>query len=112
MVRAVGAWLSLWALAGVALVPLAIGLAWAQARAHRYALTADALHVESGALWRTRRTVPRDRTQAVTRRATWMQRRRGLASVVVDTAAGPALGLRIHDLDAGTAAALVADLRV
>ncbi len=111
LVPAIGAWLSLWALWGVALVPLAVGLAWAQARAHRYALTDDALHVESGAFWRTRRSVPRDRTQAVTQRATWMQRRRSLASVVVDTAAGPALGLRIHDLDTETAAALVADLR-
>lgn len=109
-----GLWplVGVWALAGVAAgVALGRVAAVAQARAHRYALTADALHVEHGAFWRTRRSVPRDRVQGVSRQATWMQRRRGLATVVVDTAGGPGLGLRVRDLDAAAASALVADVR-
>lgn len=90
---------------------LAVVLARAKARAHRHALTGDALHVESGALWRVRRSVPRDRVQGLSVVATVMQRRQGLASVVVDTAAGPALGLRVRDLAAADARLLADALR-
>ncbi|MFB6121420.1 MAG: PH domain-containing protein [Halobacteriaceae archaeon] len=92
-------------------VPPAAHLKW---RHRGYAVRDDHLLVRAG-FW-TRRTtvVPYERLQTVQRRATLFQRRRGLGSVVADTASGAVLrrgGAVVHDVDAGDASALSRRLR-
>jgi putative membrane protein len=65
---------------------LALGVAEGRALAH--GIDARLLVVRHGALMRTRSLVPLERLQAVTLRASWFQRRLGLASLVAHVA-GP-----------------------
>ncbi|HYE57124.1 MAG TPA: PH domain-containing protein [Rhodothermales bacterium] len=107
-----GTFVSTQALWGLVLVPLLYALARAQARAHVWTLTADTLHVRQGVFWRRGHVVPRGGVQTAACRATLMQRRLGLASVVVDTAGGSGRGVVVHDLPEEQAATLLASLRL
>ncbi|HYE57957.1 MAG TPA: PH domain-containing protein [Rhodothermales bacterium] len=107
-----GTYISTQALWGLVLTPLLYALARAQARAHVWALTADALHVQEGVLWRRGYVVPRGGVQTAAYYATLMQRRLGLASLIVDTAGGSGRGVVVHDLPEDEAATLLASLRL
>lgn len=67
------------------LVPLAIA-ALLQRRFHRYALRHTSLQVMRGVVAQRDWIVPFENVQVVTLRAGWLQRRLGIASVLVDTA--------------------------
>ncbi|HZF42231.1 MAG TPA: PH domain-containing protein [Sphingomonadaceae bacterium] len=77
-------------------------------RFHRYALGDDLLFIRSG-VWRQELwIVPTARLQTLTLTRSWLQRRLGLASVLVDTAGAPMLGgPRIVDLSLARAQALM-----
>lgn len=95
------------ALGGLALVPLAWWLAWAQWRAHGYAFDGRVLVVQHGALWRRQWHLPLAKFQTVERWANLFQRRLGLASVYVDTAGAPDVGAPVvEDLPEEEARAL------
>lgn len=69
----------------VLLVPMAIA-ALLQRRFHRYALRHTSLQVMRGVIAQRDWIVPFENVQVVTLRASWLQRRLGIASVLVDTA--------------------------
>lgn len=98
-------------LAGLALVPPAAYLRW---RHRGYALNEDALVTRSGFWRRSTRVVPYYRIQTVLVARSPFQRRRDLATVVVDTASSASLlggNATAHDVDETTAAGLRDDLR-
>ncbi|WP_343519001.1 PH domain-containing protein [Sphingomonas sp.] len=74
------AWLGL-----LLLIPMAIA-ALLQRRFHRYALRHTSLQVMRGVIAQRDWIVPFENVQVVTLRASWLQRRLGIASVLVDTA--------------------------
>lgn len=74
------AWLGL-----IPLIPLA-GTALLQRRFHRYAMRHTSLQVMRGVVAQRDWIVPFENIQVVTLRAGWLQRRLGIASVLVDTA--------------------------
>lgn len=96
------------------LLPLtAVGLAVALLRPtrHRYASTADGVQVRRGVLGRRDWTVPHGAIQTLIVRQGPLQRRLGLATVRIDTAAGGAAGgPHVHDLETARAAEFVARL--
>ncbi len=92
------------------LLPL-LAVALLRRKHHRYVLSGDLLQVQRGVITRTTWVVPTARIQSITLSRGWVQRRLGLASVLIDTAgAGIFAGPDIHDLNERAAAALVADL--
>src|SRR5262249_12344890 len=103
----VGGWRAMLALLAVT-VPLGLIAATRQARAMRYAVSGPHVVIESGWLRRTRHPPWLDRIQVVALGASPFDRRHGMATVVVDTAAGSGPGARmeIPFLDAATARAL------
>lgn len=87
-------------------------LAFLERRHHRYRVDAGLLQVQRGVIRRTVWIVPVARIQTVTLQRGWLQRRLGLASVMVDTAGGGMFGgPNVHDLALTDAQALVAALR-
>jgi len=92
----------------LALVPVLVGIALLERRFHRYALTPDLLFIRRG-VWRQRMwMVPTDKVQSVALVQGFVQRRLGLASILVDTAGGSALGgPRVIDIRLGRARALL-----
>lgn len=85
------------------LLPL-VGRALLDRRHHRYGLAAGLLQVQRGVLSRTTWIMPLSRINVVSLRQSWLQRRLGLATVLIDTAGGGWFdGPDIHDLkdDAG-----------
>jgi putative membrane protein len=106
-----------WRFAGlgfVVLAPFAIMLATRQSRAIHYAAAATQVWLWQGWQWRTLQLTWVDRVQVIAVRESPFDRRHGMASVVVDTAAGGGLGARmsIPFLDAATAQALARRLAV
>jgi putative membrane protein len=80
------------------LVPV-IGAALLGRRYHRYRLASGLLQVQRGVLNRTTWIAPLSRVQVVSLRRSWLQRRLGLATVLVDTAGGArSHGPDIHDV--------------
>lgn len=98
----------------VVLLPLpAAGLVVALLRPgrHRFASTADSVQVRRGVLGRRDWTVPHGAVQTVIVRQGPLQRRLGLATVRIDTAAGGAAGgPHVHDLETARTTAFVARL--
>lgn len=93
------------------LLPLIV-VALLDRRHHRYRVTAGRLHVQRGVLGRTTFILPVSKAQVVTLRQSWLQRRLGLATVLVDTAGGGMFGgPDVHDLREADGWALIADLR-
>lgn len=91
---------------GLALVPVAAHLKWSN---RGYALGEDHVVTQNGFWTRERRVVPYHRVQTVFTTATVFQRRRDLATLVVDTAGSTSLlggDARAVDVDAETAASL------
>lgn len=86
------------AVAVAALVPPALGAAWGAAayRGLGWAERDDVHHSRTGALARQTAIVPAPRVQSAAVVSSWFQRRRGLASVRLDLAAG-----RVHVVDRG-----------
>ncbi|WP_375402761.1 PH domain-containing protein [uncultured Sphingomonas sp.] len=74
--------------------------AWAllDRRHHRYRLASGLLQVQRGVWGRTDWIVPTAYVQVATVRRSWLQRRLGLATLLVDTAGGGAAAPDIHDL--------------
>ncbi|MCW4463619.1 PH domain-containing protein [Sphingomonas sp. BT-65] len=92
------------------LIPLAIA-ALLQRRFHRYALRHTSLQVMRGVIAQRDWIVPFENVQVVTLRAGWLQRRLGIASVLVDTAgAGGGGAPDVVDLNLPDARALAAGL--
>lgn len=78
---------------------------------HGYALDRGVLTIRAGAILRRLRFLPAHRIQAIDLEQSFFQRRRGLASVVVDTAGAQQVFTPcIHDLPLDEALALVARL--
>lgn len=75
-----------WLWAGIALVPLPVGLALLQRRRHRYGLRETSAQVTRGVLTQRDWIVPYGAVQAISVRRSWLQRRLGLATVTIDTA--------------------------
>ncbi|AQR73050.1 hypothetical protein BXU08_04610 [Sphingomonas sp. LM7] len=71
---------------GLTLVPVPVGVALLQRRHHRYGLRATSVQVARGVLSQRDWTVPYAAVQTLTVRRTWLQRRLGLATVMIDTA--------------------------
>ena len=93
------------------LLPL-VGIALLDRRHHRYRLTSGLLQVQRGVLSRTTWIMPLSRINVVSLRQSWLQRRMGLATVLVDTAGGGWFdGPDIYDLKANAARLLVDRLR-
>jgi putative membrane protein len=89
-----------------------IALALIDRRYHRYRVSQGALQVQRGVLGRKTWIVPIRRVQAVSVRRSWLQRRLGLATVMVDVAGGsPFDGPHVHDLHLPDALALLRALR-
>jgi putative membrane protein len=105
---------SIWyrpALLLLALLPILAIHAALERRFHRYAVDGELLFVARGVLKQRLFVVPVASIQAISLARTWLQRKLGLASLVVDTAGAPVTKVpRIVDLDAETAEALLADL--
>ncbi len=99
------------ALIALVLVPALVGVALLERRFHRYALTADQLFIRRG-VWRQQMwMVPTTKMQSVTLVQGFVQRRLGLASILVDTAGGSAFGgPRVIDMRLGVARGLLSDL--
>ncbi len=75
---------------------------------HGYALEGGVLTVRAGAIIRRLRYLPTHKIQSLELEQSFFQRRRGLASVFIDTAgAQPAFMPRLHDLLLGDARALI-----
>lgn len=94
----------------LAVVPVAAHLKWANLG---YALTDDHFIAREGFWTRTTRVVPYYRVQTLVESATVFQRRRDLATLVVDTAGAQGLGTndaRALDIDAGRASELRVEL--
>lgn len=102
--------------AAVLAVPVVIALAWMHAHLYvkhtRWALERDMLLFQSGWLTRRLTVVPRDRVQSLSVSTSPFDRRRHMASVIVDTAGGSArsAGVRIRYLPADVARDLAAAL--
>lgn len=97
-------------LASPLLIPFAAAALLGRRR-HRYRLADGLLQVQRGVVGRTTWIVPARHVQTVTLRRGWLQRRLGLATVLVDTAGGGRTdGPNVHDLREGDAWALVAAL--
>lgn len=80
------------------LLPL-LASAVLERRHHRYQLVSGLLQVQRGVIGRDTWIVPVARVQAVTLRRSWLQRRLGLATVLIETAGGSRFdGPHIHDL--------------
>lgn len=93
------------------LLPL-VGIALLGRRHHRYGLNSGLLQVQRGVLSRTTWIIPLSRINVVSLRQSWLQRRMGLATVLVDTAGGGWFdGPDIYDLKANAAWLLVDRLR-
>lgn len=93
------------------LLPL-IGMTLLDRHHHRYGLTSGLLQVQRGVLSRTTWITPVSRMNVVSLRQSWLQRRMGLATVLVDTAGGGWFdGPNIHDLKKDAARLLVDRLR-
>lgn len=93
------------------LLPL-IGTALLDRRHHRYGLSSNLLQVQRGVLSRTTWITPVSRINVVSLRQSWLQRRMGLATVLIDTAGGGQFDSpNIHDLKDGVARLLVDRLR-
>lgn len=89
-----------------------VALALLARRHHRYGLSSDRLMVVRGVLRRTSWIVPLDRVQSVAVESGWLQRRLGLATVVVDTAGASVLSApHVHDLRVADAWTLAGRLR-
>lgn len=89
-----------------------VAVAIVDRRYHRYRVLNGALQVQRGVLGRKTWIVPTQRVQAVTLRSSWLQRRFGLATVLVDVAGGSALdGPHVHDVHLPDALALLDALR-
>lgn len=71
---------------GVALVPVPVGLALLQRRRHRYGLRETSAQVTRGVLSQRDWIVPYAAVQTISVRRSWLQRRLGLSTVVIDTA--------------------------
>lgn len=100
------------ALAASPLLSPLLLIALLERRHHRYRVAAGLLQVQRGVIRRTVWIVPTARIQTVTLRRGWLQRRLGLATVMVDTAGGGMFtGPNVHDLSTADAQALVAALR-
>ncbi len=98
-------------LVGVAVLPVAVGIALLQRRFHRYALAADSLQVMRGVVAQRDWIVPVANVQVVTLQASWLQRRLGIASVLVDTAGAKGSGRPgVVDVNLPDAQALAAGL--
>jgi putative membrane protein len=96
------------ALLATPLLLLPIGAAVLDRRHHRYRLEAGLLQVRRGVVGRTTWITPVSRVQVISLRRSWLQRRLGLATLLVDTAGGARFdGPNIHDLreDVGRALA-------
>lgn len=92
------------------LIPLAIA-ALLQRRFHRYALRHTSLQVMRGVIAQRDWIVPFENVQVVTLRAGWLQRRLGIASVLVDTAGASGGGAPdVVDLNLPDARALATGL--
>lgn len=89
-------------------IPPVIAIAIVERGAHRYALDRDLLFVQAG-YWRRRLwIVPLASVQAMTLRRTWLQRRLGVATLILDTAgAASGAGAAIRDLRIDPAEALL-----
>jgi len=74
------------------LLVLAVGSALLSRRHHRFRFGSDLLQVQRGVLNRTTWIVPVPRVQVVSLRRSWLQRRLGLATVLIDTAGGSRFG--------------------
>ena len=96
---------------GLALVPVPVGTALLQRRYHRYGLRGTSVQVTRGVLSQRDWIVPYTSVQTVSVRRTWLQRRLGLATVMVDTAgAGGWHRPEIADVAAPIAAELASAL--
>lgn len=71
---------------GLALLPVPVGVALLQRRHHRYGLRETSVQVARGVLSQRDWIVPYGAVQVVAVRRTWLQRRLGVATVLVDTA--------------------------
>ncbi|HEX8556028.1 MAG TPA: PH domain-containing protein [Sphingomonas sp.] len=92
------------------LLPLAIAAVLGR-RHHRYRVASGLLHVQRGVIARTMWIMPIARVQSVTLRRSWLQRRLGLATILVDTAGGGRFGgPDVHDLRLADARTLMANL--
>jgi putative membrane protein len=102
--------------AAVFTVPIVVALAWLHAHLHvkytRWALERDVLLFRTGWLTRRMTIVPRDRVQSLNVSESPFDRRRRMASLMVDTAGGSArsAGVRIHYLPQDVARRLAAEL--
>ena len=93
------------------LLPL-IGTALLDRRHHRYGLSSNLLQVQRGVLGRTTWITPVSRINVISLRQSWLQRRMGLTTVLIDTAGGSwSDGPNIHDLKKDAARLLVDRLR-
>lgn len=97
----------LWALLGVAAV---LALAWwlggARHRHTRYRLDEDGLHVARGIWWKSETLVPRTRVQHLDLERGPIERRLGLASLVLHTAGTRLNAVKLAGLDAEDARAI------
>ncbi|WP_254544283.1 PH domain-containing protein [Halomarina pelagica] len=99
--------------ATLALLPVALAAAHLKWRSRGYAVDDGHVVTRNGFLVRTTRIVPYHRVQTVLTSQTVFQRRRDLATLVVDTAGSRSLtggGVRAVDVDAGTAERLRDDV--
>lgn len=96
----------------LAALPLLFVAALLERRFHSFALAGGTLYIRRG-LWRQELwIVPVEKAQTVSLTRSFLQRRLGLASVLVDTAGAPVLGgPRVVDLRENRARALVEALR-
>lgn len=92
--------------------PVIVTGALLERRAHRYALDGDMLFVERGLLKRASWLVPVASAQTISVSRSWLQRRLGIATLLVDTPGAAVLSdPRIVDLDLDIARSLAKRLR-
>ena len=93
------------------LVPLLGGFAWVSRRCHAWVASGGILAIRRGWFVEKRVLIPLDNIQSSTLERGPLQRRLGLASLIFDTAGGPATGWRIANINKDHAAQLLRDLR-